>query len=100
MGASRTPQNIQSYATLATIVFQTNQNEEHGGQAIPAFDFFMAPGVRKTFIRQLADRLLYAHSLLSGRSFSDEERKGFRRSTPLASSPLSLIPMLRPKPSL
>ena len=76
-GSIRTPQNIQSYATLATIVFQTNQNEEHGGQAIPAFDFFMAPGVRKTFIRQLADRLLYAHSLLSGRSFSDEERKGF-----------------------
>ena len=76
-GSIRTPQNIQSYATLATIVFQTNQNEEHGGQAIPAFDFFMAPGVRKTFIRQLADRLLYAHSLLSGRSFSDEERKSF-----------------------
>jgi len=76
-GSIRTPQNIQSYATLATIVFQTNQNEEHGGQAIPAFDFFMAPGVRKTFIRQLADRLLYAHSLLSGRSFSYEERKGF-----------------------
>ena len=76
-GSIRTPQNIQSYATLATIVFQTNQNEEHGGQAIPAFDFFMAPGVRKTFIRQLADRLLYAHSLLSGRSFSDEEHKGF-----------------------
>ena len=76
-GSIRTPQSIQSYATLATIVFQTNQNEEHGGQAIPAFDFFMAPGVRKTFIRQLADRLLYAHSLLSGRSFSDEERKAF-----------------------
>ena len=76
-GSIRTPQNIQSYATLATIVFQTNQNEEHGGQAIPAFDFFMAPGVRQTFIRQLADRLLYAHSLLSGRSFSDEERKSF-----------------------
>ena len=76
-GSIRTPQNIQSYATLATIVFQTNQNEEHGGQAIPAFDFFMAPGVRKTFIRQLADRLLYAHCLLSGRSFSDEERKAF-----------------------
>lgn len=76
-GSIRTPQNIQSYATLATIVFQTNQNEEHGGQAIPAFDFFMAPGVRKTFIRQLADRLLYAHSLLTGRSFSDEERKAF-----------------------
>ena len=76
-GSIRTPQNIQSYATLATIVFQTNQNEEHGGQAIPAFDFFMAPGVRKTFIRQLTDRLLYAHSLLSGRSLTDEERKAF-----------------------
>ena len=76
-GSIRTPQNIQSYATLATIVFQTNQNEEHGGQAIPAFDFFMAPGVRKTFIRQLADRLLYAHSLLSGRSLTDEECKAF-----------------------
>ena len=76
-GSIRTPQNIQSYATLATIVFQTNQNEEHGGQAIPAFDFFMAPGVRKTFIRQLADRLLYAHSLLLGRSLTDEEHKAF-----------------------
>ena len=41
-GSVRTPQSIQSYATLATIVFQTNQNEQHGGQAIPAFDFFMA----------------------------------------------------------
>ncbi len=76
-GSIRTPQNIQSYATLATIVFQTNQNEQHGGQAIPAFDFFMAPGVRKTFIRQLSDRLLYALSLLSGNRLSDEERKAF-----------------------
>ena len=41
-GSVRTPQSIQSYATLATIVFQTNQNEQHGGQSIPAFDHFMA----------------------------------------------------------
>ena len=34
-GSIRTPQSIQSYATLATIIFQTNQNEQHGGQAIP-----------------------------------------------------------------
>lgn len=54
-GSIRTPQNIQSYATLATIVFQTNQNEQHGGQAIPAFDFFMAPGVYKTFLKHVAD---------------------------------------------
>lgn len=56
-GSIRTPQSIQSYATLATIVFQTNQNEQHGGQAIPAFDFFMAPGVRKSFQKHLCDRL-------------------------------------------
>ena len=54
-GSIRTPQSIQSYATLATIVFQTNQNEQHGGQAIPAFDFFMAKGVRKSFNKHLAE---------------------------------------------
>ena len=53
-GTVRTPQSIQSYATLATIVFQTNQNEQHGGQAIPAFDHFMAPGVLKSFRKHLA----------------------------------------------
>ena len=76
-GSIRTPQNIQSYATLATIVFQTNQNEQHGGQAIPAFDFFMAPGVRKSFIRHLSDRLLYTLELSEGRVLTDEERKSF-----------------------
>lgn len=62
-GSIRPPQSIHSYATLATIVFQTNQNEQHGGQAIPAFDFFMAPGVRKTFLKHLRDRLIFALEL-------------------------------------
>lgn len=62
-GSIRPPQSIQSYATLATIVFQTNQNEQHGGQAIPAFDFFMAPGVRKTFHKHLRDGLLFSLEL-------------------------------------
>ena len=56
-GSVRTPQSIQSYATLATIVFQTNQNEQHGGQSIPAFDFFMAKGVLKTFYKHLNDSI-------------------------------------------
>ncbi len=56
-GSIRTPQSVHSYATLATIIFQTNQNEQHGGQAIPAFDFFMAPGVLKTFHKQFANRV-------------------------------------------
>lgn len=59
-GSIRTPQSIQSYATLATIVFQTNQNEQHGGQAIPAFDFFMAPGVLKSYRKNLASYLSLA----------------------------------------
>lgn len=58
-GSIRPPQSIQSFATLATIIFQTNQNEQHGGQAIPAFDFFMAPGVRKTFCKQLAGAIVF-----------------------------------------
>lgn len=70
-GSIRTPQSIQSYATLATIVFQTNQNEQHGGQSIPAFDFFMAPGVRKTFERHLLDRLLFILELKRDASIED-----------------------------
>ena len=38
-GFIREAKSISTYATLATIIFQTNQNEQHGGQAIPAFDF-------------------------------------------------------------
>lgn len=58
-GSIRTPQSIRSYATLATIVFQTNQNEQHGGQSIPAFDFFMAPGVYKTFIKSAEQMIMF-----------------------------------------
>lgn len=58
-GSIRTPQSIQSYATLATIIFQTNQNEQHGGQAIPAFDFFMAKGVLKSFQKSVAATLSF-----------------------------------------
>ena len=58
-GSIRTPQSIQSYATLATIIFQTNQNEQHGGQAIPSFDFFMAKGVLKTFQKLVASTLSF-----------------------------------------
>ncbi len=62
-GTVRAPQSIQSYATLATIVFQTNQNEQHGGQAIPAFDHFMAPGVIKSFRKHLANNIEFLAEL-------------------------------------
>ncbi len=62
-GTVRPPQSIQSYATLATIVFQTNQNEQHGGQAIPAFDHFMAPGVIKSFRKHLVSNISFLAEL-------------------------------------
>lgn len=52
-GHIREPQTIGVYAELAAIIFQTAQNEMHGGQAIPAFDFFMADGIKKSFKKQL-----------------------------------------------
>jgi len=51
-GYLREPQSIQSYAALAAIAIQSNQNDQHGGQSIPNFDYGMAQGVRKTFRKQ------------------------------------------------
>ncbi len=48
-GFLREPKDIRSYAALACIAIQANQNEMHGGQSVPNFDYAMAPGVRKTF---------------------------------------------------
>ncbi len=51
-GHLREPQSIMSYSALAAIAIQSNQNDQHGGQSIPAFDYYMAPGVLKTFKKQ------------------------------------------------
>lgn len=51
-GHLREPKDIMSYSALAAIAIQSNQNDQHGGQSIPAFDYYMAPGVLKTFKRQ------------------------------------------------
>ncbi len=48
-GESRPAKRIETAAVLACISMETVQNEMHGGQAIPAFDFYLAPYVRKTF---------------------------------------------------
>ena len=52
-GHIREPQSIMSYASLAAIAIQANQNQQHGGQAIPAADYMLAPGVRKSFNKNL-----------------------------------------------
>ena len=51
-GQLREPQDITSYAALAAIAIQSNQNDQHGGQSIPAFDFYLAKGVAKTFRKE------------------------------------------------
>ena len=52
-GESRPAKRIETASILACISLETVQNEMHGGQAIPAFDFYMAPFVRRTFHEEL-----------------------------------------------
>ena len=65
-GFLREPNSIQSYAALACIAIQSNQNDQHGGQSIPNFDYGMAPGVRKTYKRAYRTNLQKAIELLCG----------------------------------
>lgn len=67
-GFLRTPNSIASYTALAAIAIQANQNEQHGGQSIPAFDYYMAPGVLKTFKKELKQEL---QDLINFEGFSE-----------------------------
>ena len=52
-GESRPAKRIETASILSCISIEQTQNEQHGGQSIPAFDFYMAPYVRKTYIEEL-----------------------------------------------
>ena len=52
-GEARAPKRIETAAMLAVISLESIQNECHGGQSIPAFDFYLAPYVRATFIEEI-----------------------------------------------
>ncbi len=52
-GESRPAKRIETASILGCISMETVQNEMHGGQAIPAFDFYLAPYVRKSFIEEV-----------------------------------------------
>ena len=56
-GYLREPNSIASYAALAAIAIQSNQNDQHGGQSIPNFDYGMAEGVSKTYRKAFTRRL-------------------------------------------
>lgn len=68
-GYLREPNDIQSYAALACIAIQSNQNDQHGGQSIPNFDYGLAPGVRKTYKKVYRQNLKKALELI----FDDPE---------------------------
>jgi len=65
-GHLREPNDILSYSALACIAIQSNQNDQHGGQSIPNFDYGMAQGVAKTYSRLYRQNLTKALELLSG----------------------------------
>lgn len=64
-GYLREPNDIASYSALACIAIQSNQNDQHGGQSIPNFDYGLADGVRKTFARRYTETLIKTLSFAS-----------------------------------
>jgi ribonucleoside-triphosphate reductase len=62
-GFLREPNGISSYAALACIAIQSNQNDQHGGQSIPNFDYAMSGGVRKTYAKRYRSAMKYALEL-------------------------------------
>ena len=75
-GFLREPNDIQSYAALGCIAIQSNQNDQHGGQSIPNFDYGMAHGVVKTFRKLYRKNLAKACELLCGMENAEETIKG------------------------
>ncbi len=76
-GYLRTPNEITSYAALACIAIQSNQNDQHGGQSIPKFDYDLAEGVKKTFIHRYRDNVIRSLELLAGVTGADEFVRGY-----------------------
>ncbi|MCC8122126.1 MAG: anaerobic ribonucleoside triphosphate reductase [Oscillospiraceae bacterium] len=74
-GTLREPNDISSYAALCCIAIQSNQNDQHGGQSVTNFDYGMADGVRKTFVRLYRQNLARALMLLAGTEDCEQDIK-------------------------
>ena len=77
-GFLREPNDIASYSALACIAIQSNQNDQHGGQSIPTFDYAMADGVKKTYAARYTQNIARALSLLAGIENETEISKEIR----------------------
>ena len=74
-GHLRAPKDIRSYAALAAIAIQSNQNDQHGGQSIPNFDYAMADGVRITYKKLYTANMIKALTLLTEQDESEIAEK-------------------------
>ncbi|MCI8386987.1 MAG: anaerobic ribonucleoside triphosphate reductase [Clostridiales bacterium] len=70
-GFLRTPKDIASYSALACIAIQSNQNDQHGGQSIPNFEYSMVPGVKKTYTKLYRKNLAKALDMLCNADNAD-----------------------------
>ena len=78
-GFLREPNDIQSYAALACIAIQSNQNDQHGGQSIPNFDYGMAVGVAKTYSKLYTKNLAKAAEILEDLPDQEEAFKAIKQ---------------------
>ena len=72
-GYLREPNDIRSYAALACIAIQANQNEMHGGQSVPNFDYAMALGVKKSFRKAYFNAMTQYFEVRGERTHEDAE---------------------------
>lgn len=84
-GFIREPNDITSYAALTCIAIQSNQNEQHGGQSAPKFDYDLAPGISKTMAKELGEQVItaleykgYVENADNDISFDTDEKKSIR----------------------
>ncbi len=71
-GILREPNDIASYSALTCIAIQSNQNDQHGGQSIPNFDYGLALGVKKTFTKSYISNMARGLELIFDLSDADE----------------------------
>lgn len=74
-GYIREPKDIRTYSALACIAIQSNQNDQHGGQSIPKFDYDLSAGVEKTYKKIYVTNMGKALELLAGMENGEEVAK-------------------------
>lgn len=93
-GVLREPNDIASYASLACIAIQSNQNDQHGGQSIANFDYGLAPGVAKTYRKRYHSNLISLIEVMDSEAHGKAAQKVFE-----ALSERDLYPTLDENPT-